>query len=110
MFHCFDHAIRSDRGNSQSAPKIADGLVVRRIYLAREAVTGILETGCRRKLCDLPARLDPCRMNRLIPGVDNLACGTVHNDGAIVNEAVAVGVRPRDGDRAGQRIHRNSAQ
>jgi hypothetical protein len=61
----------------------------------------------RRTLCE--RRVDQCRIVRLLPGVDHRPGRALHDDGLIVDDAVAVAVCVRDLHRVGQRVQRNRA-
>ncbi len=65
MLDGFDHSIGSNRCDAQTAPKIADGLMMRSVYPDIESSASILKAASGRELSNLAAWLDPRLVRRV---------------------------------------------
>ena len=65
MLDGFDHSIGSNRGDAQTAPKIADGLMMRSVYTHAESPASILKAASGRELGNLAAWLNTRLVRRV---------------------------------------------
>jgi len=65
MFDGFDHSIGSNRGDAQTGPQVADGLMMRSVYTQAESSATILKAASGRELSNLAAGLNTRLVRRV---------------------------------------------
>ncbi len=65
MLDGFDHSIRSNRGDAQTAPQITDGLMMRSVYTHAESSATTLKAASGRELGNLAAWLNTRLVRRV---------------------------------------------